>query len=153
MSEWTSLLRDAALHGSAIRAADTVELTNVEHSVQGALLMRTPLESSSAGAASFAITFELLAGGGTGGEGLGVSFAPVSSVQHADETGVSAGLVVAFETAAERVRVLMRGEMLQERRLDGSDPIRCDELNCANCARGSTNVATTLRAPRMPARW
>ena len=135
VTEWSTVLRNVELYGSAMLEGDVVRLTTTaQFRVIGTLITRPPLSHSSAGAASFALSFEVLAGRGTGGEGIGVSLAPLSNVYHADENGVAAGLVITFDSAGDKLRVLMRGEVLAQVRLDGVDPTRCDNLNCANCA-------------------
>ena len=133
-AEWDDLLGRAELHGSAVRAGRVVQLTNAQQfRVQGTLITRPPMLSSIPGTSSIVIEFDLLAGRGTGGEGVGVSFVRDEDVQHADEAGVAAGLVVSFDSGSERIRVLFHGNLLEQRRLDGIHPSKCDELNCGNC--------------------
>ena len=169
---WSSILDSASLRGAASRTDDDiVELTSVRNfGSSGALVVALPMPWRTPGAAAVRVSFELLVGRGTGGEGLSVSFGHVSAASFADERGVAGGLAVSFSTVDERFRVLFRDEVLLERRLDGRHgtvqtqralltatlpclpadtgpvhfalpPQSCDMYNCERCEAGACELA------------
>ena len=99
----TSLLEGSALntslcYGSALRDGDLVHLTrpgaqevetpdSTSFESIGVLIVQPPLNSSLARSA-LRLSFELLVGRGTGGEGFSVSFAAVPRGMQVDERGV-----------------------------------------------------------------
>lgn len=134
----SALLADATLTGNAVRSSDgrTIQLTDTRGYNQiGTLIVEPPMEPNAAGSADVRLSFDVLVGRGTIGEGISVSLAPLGSkAAHFDERGVAGGLVIAFRTTLDVMLVQFRGELLAERRLDGIRPRACDQYNCANCA-------------------
>ena len=104
----TSLLEGVALntsmfYGSAQRHGDLVHLTRpgaqdvgtTSFENIGTLVVPPPLTNSLASAA-LRLSFELLVGRGTGGEGFSVSFAAVPRGMQVDERGVADSLAISF---------------------------------------------------------
>ena len=133
--EWDAVRKDAEFHGSAMPIdGGIIQLTSVDQYIMiGTLIMLPPISQPDAGTASFALSFDLLVGRGTGGEGFSISLVDDKTLLQADEMGAPKGLVVSFNTGIERVRVVWRGEALADGRMDGKHPSACDIYNCANC--------------------
>ena len=128
----------ASNYGS-IGSERVVRLTSTtQFASTGTLMFSPPLPHTAPAAADLALSFELLCGRGTGGEGLSISLvreADAPTYMLVDERGVADGLVVSFRPyTSGRLHVSFRGEPLLEARLDGIDPKACNRYNCGQCS-------------------
>ena len=106
-------LGSASLFGVSQLDGDIVRLTRtgaailgtgaISHANVGTLAVPPPLTNSSIGSA-VRLSFELLVGRGTGGQGFSISFAPVPRGMHVTERGVASALSISFERCATTSR-------------------------------------------------
>jgi hypothetical protein len=121
LKNWSEVLADPQLAGTArILHASVVALTTMDGFQRvGSLTISPPRRQDGPSATALRVSFDLLVGRGTGGEGFSVSFAQVGSQAIADERGVGRGLVISFSSALGRLQVIFQGHVLLDRRLDG----------------------------------
>ena len=121
-ADWATILESSSVTGGAVVVNKTVRLTSAGvFDSMGGFVVAPPINDDYLGSASLTVSFDLLIGRGTAGEGFSLSLAHLPSTSvFADENGIAGGLAISFQTGEERLSVVFREQLLHSVRLDGA---------------------------------